>query len=843
MALPRHVAADRHEPRGAEPIGLRAEQRGDDHIAPGAQAAVGPHLDPVAQAVLDEQRLRLREPQLPRRARMFDRRQRRRPRAAVVTRDEHVVCVCLRDTRRHAPDPRFGHELHADACARIHLFQVVNQLRQVLDRVDVVMRRRRDERHARHGVPEARDQRRDFVSGELTTFARLRPLGHLDLELVGAYQIVRRHAEAPRRDLLDTVIGPVAILEWGVRVGIFAPLARVGAGPHAVHADRERAMRLGRQRAQGHRRRNEAPADRLGGLHFVERDRRARTDGEQIARAGREPCRHACLEAVVCLGRVLLHGRLHRPHQRGRPPVVLAVAAIAHAPMVGQGVGRRGLRVGRALARQHVLGDLGEPDPADRRHRAGEATVDHLGTEAQGLEDLGAAVRRERGDAHLGKDLEQPLLGRGAELGRGRVGLDMAPHRFERQPGMDRFGTESDEGGEVMHVPRVARFGDEADSRPPALAEQVLVHRADRERHRQRRALAVGRAIADHENLRALLDGPAGRAAQGVERGAQRLGAARRLPRRVQRHRLRADQAPQRRHLILEQHRVLVPYQPQARGAIGEQRAATPQMHAQGHHERLAQRIDRGVRDLREPLAQVRVEARRYARERRDRRVVPHAPHGVLAFAAHRLEHVANIFEAPTERELPRHDLGFRTGRGRGGGPQRPDALRRPARVRTTPRHLALRLGVVEDRLAPGVDHQQLARAEPSALDHARGVQVHEPDLGARHHQPVARDLVAAGAQPIAIERRSDHHTVRERQRRRPVPRLHQAVVELVEAAQRGLHLHRALVRLRHEHHEGVHRVAAGAHQQLERVVEAGRVAPLGPDHRLQPVDVLFPQR
>src|SRR5207253_3031989 len=83
-----------------------------------------------------------------------------------------------------------------------------------------------------HGEPEARDQRRDFVPGELTTFARLRPLGHLYFELVGAQQIVRRHAEAPLGYLFDTVVGPVAILEGSVRVGIFAALARVGAGPH-----------------------------------------------------------------------------------------------------------------------------------------------------------------------------------------------------------------------------------------------------------------------------------------------------------------------------------------------------------------------------------------------------------------------------------------------------------------------------------------------------------------------------------------------------------------------------------------------------------------------------------
>ncbi len=67
--------------------------------------------------------------------------------------------------------------------------------------------------------------------------------------------------------------------------------------------------------------------------------------------------------------------------------------------------------------------------------------------------------------------------------------------------------------------------------------------------------------------------------------------------------------------------------------------------------------------------------------------------------------------------------------------------------------------------------------------------------------------------------------------------------MELVEPAQRPLHLARARVGLGDEHHERVHWVAARAHQQLDRVVEARRIATLGPDHRLQRVDRLAPER
>ena len=47
-------------------------------------------------------------------------------------------------------DPDFGHKLHGYARAgRIDVFQVVNQLRKILDRVYVMVRRRRNEPNAR----------------------------------------------------------------------------------------------------------------------------------------------------------------------------------------------------------------------------------------------------------------------------------------------------------------------------------------------------------------------------------------------------------------------------------------------------------------------------------------------------------------------------------------------------------------------------------------------------------------------------------------------------------------------------------------------------------------------
>ena len=149
----------------------------------------------------------------------------------------------------------------------------------------------------------------------------------------------------------------------------------------------------------------------------------------------------------------------------------------------------------------------------------------------------------------------------------------------------------------------------------------------------------------------------------------------------------------------------------------------------------------------------------------------------------------------------------------------------------------------MENGLAPRVHYEQLARPEAAALDDVARRDIHEPHFGPGDDEPIARDLVAAGAQPVTVQGGARDHPVRERERGGAVPRLDQALVELVEPAQRRLHLGRAGMGLGDEHHERVHRVAAGAHQQLDRVVEARRIAALGPDHGLEGVDRLSPYR
>src|SRR5438874_854866 len=125
VALPRHVAAERDQQAGAEPELLSAEQRGDHDVAAVAQPTVGAQAHALAQSIRDEHLLGLGQAELPRSPGVLDRRERRRPGAAVVAGDEDVVGPGLGDSGGDGADAGLGYELDADARTGVHGLQVM----------------------------------------------------------------------------------------------------------------------------------------------------------------------------------------------------------------------------------------------------------------------------------------------------------------------------------------------------------------------------------------------------------------------------------------------------------------------------------------------------------------------------------------------------------------------------------------------------------------------------------------------------------------------------------------------------------------------------------------------
>ena len=178
---------------------------------------------------------------------------------------------------------------------------------------------------------------------------------------------------------------------------------------------------------------------------------------------------------------------------------------------------------------------------------------------------------------------------------------------------------------------------------------------------------------------------------------------------------------------------------------------------------------------------------------------------------------------------------------GGGVGAEQVDPASHPTTVGPPSSDRALGIRAAQDQAAGGVHDEQVAGAQTTTLNHVRRIEIGHADFGARDHQVVAGNLVAAGAEPIAVQRGTGDHSVGERQGGRAIPRLHQAGVELIEVPQGGVHVGHAFPRLRHEHHQGVRRVAARADQELQCVVETRRVTAVRPEHGLQVLDVPSP--
>ena len=90
------------------------------------------------------------------------------------------------------PTPDATDQFHRDFGARVDLFQIVDQLREVFDGIDVVVRRRGNQRHAFGRMAQAGDQLGHFHAGQLATFAGLGTLGDFDFQVLRRRSGIRR---------------------------------------------------------------------------------------------------------------------------------------------------------------------------------------------------------------------------------------------------------------------------------------------------------------------------------------------------------------------------------------------------------------------------------------------------------------------------------------------------------------------------------------------------------------------------------------------------------------------------------------------------------------------------
>ncbi len=655
-------------------------------------------------------------------------------------------------------------------------------------------------------------------------------------------QVHARDAEASARHLLDRT----ATLGIEQPLDVLAALTRVGASAETVHRDRERLVRLLRDRAVAHRTRVEARDDRGDRLDLVERHRRAHALLEREQTAQRLQAlgllvHHPGVLAVdvIALGprRVLKSEHRLRVEQVRRAlaaPLVLA----AHLESLVCERGRV-VRVGRLVARGVLVGDHVDADAAEQRGGAGEVLVDELLAESDRLEGLGAGVGADDGDAHLRHDLQHTLAERLDQVLLGLLGRQALDHAAEhetlgglhREIRVDRARAVADEEGDVVHLAHVTGLDDDADLHARLLTNQVVVHGREHQQRRDRSQVARRVAVAEHQELRPGLDRLVGLLAHLLQSLGEALGAVvdavettddvRRAPSASGLEVLDLGELVVVDHGEVEQDLTRVLRSGVEQVALGPE----PQLHR--GDDLFADRVQRRVRHLREGLGEVVEEQARTVAQHSDRGVGTHRAERLGAVLRHRRDHDPHLFFGVAEGALA---ATHRRGRVRdvlalGQVCEVDTALVEPLLPRAGGGELGLDLVVLDDAALSRVDQEHAPGTQTALADDLVRREVENADLARKHHEAVVGHEETAGAQTIAVERGADERSVGEDECGGAVPRLHQHGVELVERAPGGVDVDLVLPRLRDHHHDRVRQRSTGELEQLDRLVERGRVA------------------
>ena len=845
MAFAHHDAARRDQGRGGEAKFVGPQQGADGNVAARAKAAIDLHGNAAAQAVQHQCLLGFGQANFPGTAGMGERSERRGAGAAFKAGNGDMVGTALGDTRRHGADAHFRHQLDRNTRFLVGAFQVADQLRQIFDGINVVMRRRRDETHARSGMAHLGDGGIHLVAGQLAAFAGLGALGHLDLDVVGIDQIFGGDAEAARGDLLDLGAHGIAVRHGDETVGFFAAFAGIGTAADAVHGDGQGGMRFSGDGAEAHGAGRETLDDINGRFDFIQRHAFAGLELHQAAQGEK-----ALILFVDALGEELVFGRIVAAHGMlkprnafRRPGMILAAQAVGIIAAHIQHAAIDGIvAIGVAMAADAFLAHFLQADAFNGGGGAGEEFLDKIGGEPHRVENLGAAIGLVGRDAHLGHHFQNALAHRldvillhFVRLERQALANADLFQGFKGDIGIDRFGTITGQGAEMMHFSRFAGFHDKPRLHAQALADQMVMDGGGGQQRRHRHAVRRSGAIRQNENVvvgQHRIGGVVADAQQGVRQAVSALnggpGAVNRGSAEGAIHQFRngADFF----HIGIGQHR-LVHFQALVVARFAAQQiGARPDHRNQAHHQFFADRINRRIGDLGEVLLEVIVQQLGFVGEHGQRRVHAHRAQRIIANLRHRLQEELQIFLGVAEGLLLIEEQARIIGLGavifRKVGQFFQLELRRlqPFLIGFGLAECFLDLFVFNDAAFFQINQQHLAGLEaPFALDLFFR---HRQHAGFRRqdHQIIIGDDVAGGAQAIAVERRADLAAIGKGDGGGAVPRLQQGGVIFVEGLALGIHALVAGPGFGDQHHHGMGQRIAARHQHFQRIVETGGV-------------------
>ena len=510
----------------------------------------------------------------------------------------------------------------------------------------------------------------------------------------------------------------------------------------------------------------------------------------------------------------------------------LAVAAepgksgIREARLASGGWLRDGERCGAAT--DLAVGKVGEGRAPGPRGGFREATRDDRRVEIDDVDERAADVRRDGADPHPGECLAQTGFERGDESGDGLVrahGLRSARARelgreLDGEARLDRGGSDREDHGHRVDVEDVDSAHGDIGPAAEAGSSQGGVHGTDREDRRDGQPVDRPGGVGDEDDRGAAAGGDDGVRAEALQRGLEASRTLARIPRRVERPNglaVSTDRGDQPVHVDDDGPCQANGPWPARRPA--EQRRPSAELHPQVHDHPLALRVDRRVGDLGEGLAEMVGQRPVQPRAAGRWRVVAHAPQRLVRLKRHRLDVEAGALRVETG-EIAHHVVGGVV----------PAARRATVSVLVHgPRSIVdregaecacLRLGVLEDRPAAGLDEEELARTQPATPDGLGRGERDGARLGRDGHEPVSGDGKGCGPQPVPVDKSADRAAIGEHDRRRPVPRRQEPGRAASQGGDMRMRCASEREGLGDRGQQRRGQVPAGRHQELEALVE-----------------------
>ena len=264
MANPHHPAAHGDQRRGGKAEFLRPQQQRYHHVVAGHQLAVRFQRHLLAKAVSAQHLMGFGQADFPGQASVMHAAHRRGSRAALAAGNQDAARSGFRNPAGDGTNAGGGNQFDGDLGLLIGALQIVDQFGQILDGINIMVRRRGNQGNARGGAAGFRHAVGHFSPRQVAALAGFRPLGHFDLDLLGGKQVFPCNTKAAGSHLLD---GGIEIRS--IARGQFAALAAVALAAQMVHGLGHALMGFLGNGAVAHGPGAEAPNDFSSAFHFL----------------------------------------------------------------------------------------------------------------------------------------------------------------------------------------------------------------------------------------------------------------------------------------------------------------------------------------------------------------------------------------------------------------------------------------------------------------------------------------------------------------------------------------------------------------------------------------------